>query len=142
MGDNPAQFALPDLSQAQAEGILQGLAQVFLNSSDLSASQAALPGDPEVPNLDALYRTLIEQIPAVVFMVYLDRGVGEAYVSPQIEAMLGFSREEWLEDPVRWYTRIHPDDKTRWSTEAAAMFLSGEPLRSVYRVIARDGHVV
>src|SRR5579862_34080 len=142
MGDNPAQFALPDLSQAQAEGILQGLAQVFLNSSDLSASQAALPGDPEVPNLDARYRTLLEQIPAVVFMVYLDRGVGEAYVSPQIETMLGFTREEWLEDPVRWYERIHPDDKQRWSAEAAEMFLSGMPLRSVYRVIARDGRVV
>ena len=75
-------------------------------------------------------------------MVYLDRGVGEAYVSPQIETMLGFSREEWLEDPVRWYERIHPDDKRRWSAEAAEMFLSGRPLRSVYRVIARDGHVV
>ena len=75
-------------------------------------------------------------------MVYLDRGVGEAYVSPQIETMLGFSREEWLEDPVRWYERIHPDDKFRWSAEAAEMFLSGKPLRSVYRVIARDGRVV
>ena len=98
--------------------------------------------DPEAPNLEARYRTLIEQIPAVVFMVYLDRGVGEAYVNPQIETMLGFSREEWLEDPVRWYERIHPDDKHRWSAEAAEMFLSGKPLRSVYRVIARDGHVV
>src|SRR4030095_1498616 len=28
------------------------------------------------------------------------------------------------------------------SLEAAEMFLTGKPLRSVYRVIARDGHVV
>ena len=85
---------------------------------------------------------LLEQIPAVVFMAYLDRGISEAYVSPQIEAALGFSQEEWLEDPVRWYRHIHPDDKLRWSEEAAEMFLSGKPLRSAYRVIARDGHVV
>ena len=75
-------------------------------------------------------------------MAYLDRGVSEAYVSPEIEAALGYSREEWLEDPVRWYDRIHPDDKQRWSIEAAEMFLSGKPLRSSYRVIARDGCVV
>jgi PAS domain S-box-containing protein len=119
----------------EAEQILESLAQVFLD-----------PAAPRLENqpahAEAQYRTLIEQIPAVVFMVYLDRGVGEAYVSPQIETMLGFSRAEWLEDPIRWYERIHPDDKSRWSVEAAQMFLSGEPLRSVYRVIARDGHVV
>ena len=75
-------------------------------------------------------------------MAYVDRGVSEAYVSPEIEAALGYSREEWLEDPVRWYEHIHPDDKQRWSMEAAEMFLSGKPLRSSYRVIARDGRVV
>ena len=85
---------------------------------------------------------MLEQIPAVVFMAYLDRGISEAYVSPQIEAALGYSREEWLEDPVRWYQHIHPDDKQRWSLEAAEMFLSGKPLRSAYRVIARDGRVI
>ena len=94
------------------------------------------------PGADARYRALVEQIPAVVFMANLDEGIGEAYVSPQIEAELGFSQQEWLEDPVRWYQRIHPDDKDRWSIEAAEMFLSGGPLRSAYRVIARDGRVL
>ncbi|HXB74430.1 MAG TPA: PAS domain S-box protein [Candidatus Acidoferrales bacterium] len=137
-----AQSVLDGLDPAQAEAVLLGLAQVFLDSSGSVSPAGGPPQDTEAPNLEAQYRTLIEQIPAVVFMVYLDRGVGEAYVSPQIETMLGFSREEWLEDPVRWYQSIHPDDKLRWSAEAAEMFLSGRPLRSVYRVIARDGHVV
>ena len=75
-------------------------------------------------------------------MAYLDKGIGEAYVSPQIEAALGFSQDEWLEDPVRWYEQIYPDDKQRWSTEAAEMFLSGKPLKSAYRVLARDGRVL
>ena len=71
-------------------------------------------------------------------MAFLDEGTGKAYVSPHIEATLGFSQAEWLEDPVRWYQQIHPDDKARWSGEAARLLLTGEPLRSVYRVIARD----
>lgn len=91
----------------------------------LAGNSAALP------NLEAKYRTLVEQIPAVVFMIYLDRGISEAYVSPQIETLLGFSQQEWLEDPVRWYERIHPGDRARWNVEAADLFLAGKPLRSV-----------
>lgn len=129
----------------QAESILQELASVFFQSSPAVGAPAGESediNDPGLPNVEARYRTLVEQIPAVVFMAYLDRGIGEAYVSPQIEALLGFTQEEWLNDPVRWYQQIHPDDKSRWSLEAAQMFLSGEPLRSVYRVMARDQQVI
>jgi PAS domain S-box-containing protein len=139
--DTP-QSVMDRLNPAEAEEVLCTLAGVFLNSSDDGTPAVEPPPNTEPANLEAQYRTLIEQIPAVVFMVYLDRGVGEAYVSPQIETILGFSRKEWLEDPIRWYERIHPEDKSRWSAEAAEMFLSGEPLRSVYRVIARTGEVV
>ena len=140
----------PELTPSQAEEILQGLAGVFENYNPARARRIVYPPeqpaasveDPLLPNLEARYRALVEQIPAVVFMAYLDRGIGEAYVSPQIEKALGFSQEEWLEDPVRWYSHIHPDDKQRWSTEAAEMFLTGSPLRSAYRVVARDGRVI
>jgi PAS domain S-box-containing protein len=141
----------PDLTPSQAEEILQGLAGVFSHQDPSTARRVVYPperpdlgwsADAQLPNLEARYRALVEQIPAVVFMAYLDRGIGEAYVSPQIEAALGFSQEEWLEDPVRWYSHIHPDDKQRWSTEAAEMFLTGNPLRSAYRVVSRDGRVI
>jgi PAS domain S-box-containing protein len=89
-----------------------------------------------------MYRVLVEQIPALVFIAYLERGMSEAYVSPQIESALGFTQEEWLEDPIRWYGQIHPDDKQRWSTDAAEMFVTGKPLKSAYRVLARNGTVV
>ena len=136
---------------SDAERALQELAEVFLQQRSLVSNPGLdTTGDTEavttseVPllSMEAKYRALVEQIPAVVFMAYLDKGIGEAYVSPQIEAALGFSQSEWLEDPVRWYQQIHPDDKMRWSVEAAEMFLSGKPLRSAYRVIARDGRVL
>jgi PAS domain S-box-containing protein len=129
----------------QAEALLEELASVFTGSSQPASSFDSRPPSAHEAadlNIEAKYRALLEQIPAVVFMAYVDRGTSEAYVSPEIEAALGYSREEWLEDPVRWYDRIHPLDKQRWSLEAAEMFLSGKPLRSSYRVIARDGRVV
>ncbi len=138
---------LPNITPAEAETLLVDLAAVFLSNSGqpgvtpISVEREEQEAE-ELPNVDAIYRALVEQIPAVVFMAHLDRGIGEAYVSPQIEATLGYSQEEWLEDPIRWYQQIHPDDKQRWSIEAAQMFLSGMPLRSAYRVMARDGRVV
>jgi PAS domain S-box-containing protein len=126
---------------AEAETILAGLASVFFQVPP-DEHGSVLPRERPGPNLEARYRALLDQIPAVVFMAYLDQGIGEAYVSPQIEATLGFSQREWLEDPVRWYQQIHPDDKARWSNEAAEMFLSGTALRSAYRILARDGRVV
>jgi two-component system CheB/CheR fusion protein len=141
------------LSPEDAESILAGLANTYSKVTvEIPGTWHHFVGGPDqeqepapegqLPNPEAKYRALLEQLPAVVFMAYLDRGIGEAYVSPQIEASLGFSQAEWLEDPVRWYQQIHPDDKARWSLEASEMFLSGKPLRSAYRVIARDGHVV
>ena len=90
-------------SVPEAERALQELAQVFLQQSfahdgrsEPMQSQSPTT-DPEAPlvNMETRYRALVEQIPAVVFMAYLDRGIGEAYVSPQIEAALGFSQSEW-----------------------------------------------
>jgi PAS domain S-box-containing protein len=139
------------LLPSEAEAILAGLANTYSKVTveipgtwHRFVQQAEQPAisTGQLPNLEAKYRALLEQLPAVVFMAYLDRGIGEAYVSPQIEASLGFSQAEWLEDPVRWYEQIHPDDRVRWSLEASEMFLTGKPLRSAYRVIARDGHVV
>lgn len=98
--------------------------------------------EEELPDLYSRYRVLVEQIPAIVFMSFLDRGISEAYISPQIETMLGFTQAEWLEDPIRWFEQLHEEDKIRWSVEAAQMFMTGKPLRSTYRVKARDGHFI
>jgi PAS domain S-box-containing protein len=128
------------LDLASAEAILSGMANVF-GQQDPQASTGQAKSFPRL-SADAKFRALVDQMPAVVFMATLEGGIGDAYVSPQIEAALGFSQGEWLDDPLRWYAHIHPDDKLRWSTEAAELFVSGTALKSIYRVIARDGRVV
>ncbi|MCU1268112.1 MAG: hypothetical protein JWM21_4430 [Acidobacteria bacterium] len=140
---NESQPPSPGAEVAAAEGVLLDLAKAFQWHSPAAPTSGNNHDDttPEPLNLETRYRTLVEQIPAVVFMAYLDEGIGEAYVSPHIESVLGFTQEEWLNDPIRWFQQIHPEDKARWSLEAAGMFFSDQPLRSVYRVLARDGHV-
>lgn len=138
-------------SLKESIGILEELAMVFFQENPKFQTTGGYPdkskSDPAIPtaqsnNFETMYRILAEQIPAVVFLAYLDKGFGQAYVSPHIETVLGFSQQEWLNDPVRWFKQLHPEDKDRWSVEAAQMFLWGRPLQSTYRVMARDGHVV
>jgi PAS domain S-box-containing protein len=91
---------------------------------------------------EARYRTLVEQIPAVTFMASLEEGDNEIYIGPQIEALLGYTQKEWLDDPVLWFRRMHPDDQERWNAEFARGCAVGGPFRADCRFFARDGRTV
>jgi len=113
---------------------------VVASVRDVTARRKA---DAQLRKVEQRYRTLVEGIPAVTFMAALDEsGERELYVSPQIEALLGFSQTEWLENPILWFTQLHPDDRPRWHEEFALTVSTGRPFRSVYRFVARDGRVV
>jgi PAS domain S-box-containing protein len=98
--------------------------------------------DARLAKAEARYRSLVEEIPAVTFMADLEGDINEMYVSPQIEKLLGFSQQEWLDDPVLWHRQLHPEDRDRWHVEFARTCATAEPFRSVYRFLARDGRVV
>src|SRR5436309_5239369 len=91
---------------------------------------------------EAKFRSLVENIPAVTFVAPLDENLPEFYVSPYIDQLLGFSQKEWLEDPVLWHRQLHPEDRDRWDQHFSPTCASGEPFRSVYRFVARDGQTV
>ncbi len=111
----------------------------LLTSGRRDASGA---GDWQLHRAEARYRALVEQIPAVTFMAPLDGSTSELYVSPQIEDLLGFSAQEWLDDPFLWYRQLHPDDQVRWTESFARTCFSGERFRAEFRFLARDGRVV
>ncbi|HKO46105.1 MAG TPA: ATP-binding protein [Polyangiaceae bacterium] len=91
---------------------------------------------------EARYRTLVEQIPAVTFMASLEDGDNDIYIGPQIESLLGYTQKEWLDDPVLWFHRMHPEDQGRWNAEFARGCAVGGPFRADCRFFARDGRTV
>ena len=90
---------------------------------------------------EAKYRTLVEQIPMVTYIAPLGKASGTFYISPQIEAVLGFSPEEWLADPGLWVKLLHPEDRDRVLAEVQSGHLNsnGEVFRSEYRMLAKNG---
>ncbi len=58
------------------------------------------------------YRTLVEQTPAAIYVEELSEdGKSLRYMSPQYEAMLGYSPEESASHPEHWLEIIHPEDR-------------------------------
>ena len=93
-------------------------------------------------NSEARYQALVEGIPAVVYEMGPDDERRTLYVSPHVEQILGYSRQEWLEQPDIWMELLHPDDR---EIQLAAHDLhneTGEPWTREYRLIASDGRVV
>jgi len=91
------------------------------------------------------YRLLVEQVPAVVYIAEPGATGRWHYVSPQIEAMLGFTVEEWTADPGMWLQRLHPDDHARALAEEERIIGSGGEhniYSDTYRLLHRNGATV
>ncbi len=88
------------------------------------------------------YRALVEQVPAIVYEMGPDDERRTLFVSTHVEQILGYSRQEWLDQPDIWIELLHPEDR---ETELAALDLhneTGAPWNREYRLIASDGSVV
>jgi PAS domain S-box-containing protein len=88
------------------------------------------------------YRHLVEGIPAVLYVDADDDRSSTLYTSPQIEPLLGFTVEQWRDDPALWVDRIHEDDRERVLEEHRESLRTGDPFRTEYRLLAADGREV
>ena len=88
------------------------------------------------------FRALVEQLPAITYVAEPGPDGAWEYVSPQIESLLGFSPQEWMNLSITWWERVHPDDRERVAEAERRFARTGGPLREEYRMIARDGRVL
>ncbi|MBW4564497.1 MAG: PAS domain S-box protein [Mojavia pulchra JT2-VF2] len=89
------------------------------------------------------YRTLVEQIPGVVYISPINTNAEEAYISPQIQQLLGISLEDWQPGLFNsWSNYIHPDDRDRVCQAVKTTISTGEPLNIEYRMITHDGRTI
>ncbi len=91
-------------------------------------------------DVEQRYRMLVDNLPLVTYVDRADDQISGVYVSPPVEAMLGYSPEEWLADPDFLGKVLHPDDR---QTVFGGGWPEGPgPHVNEYRLIARDGRVV
>ena len=98
--------------------------------------------ESEAREIERRYRTLVEQLPLVIYIDALDAGSSNIFTSAKIEPLLGYTVEEWRNDPDLFIRTLHPDDRDRVLSAHARTHRTHEPLRLEYRLIARDEAVV
>ena len=100
-------------------------------------------GDPTAyDDVARRYRTLVEQLPLVVYVDALDEASSNIFTSPQVEALLGYTPAEWLAAKDLFVRLLHPDDRDRVLAAHARTHATHDSLSLEYRLITRAGDVV
>ncbi|HVF07559.1 MAG TPA: PAS domain-containing protein, partial [Actinomycetota bacterium] len=119
----------PSTGEATWQGVIVDLTAARQTEADLRSSERR-------------YRVLVEQVPAVMYEMGPDDERRTLFVSPHVEEILGYPREEWLDQPDIWVELLHPDDRERELAAHDRHNATGESWKREYRLIASDGRQV
>ncbi|MDP9411630.1 MAG: PAS domain S-box protein, partial [Actinomycetota bacterium] len=117
------------------DGVPYAICGISTDITERKKAEAALRG------AEARYRTLVEQLPAVTYVQEIE-GNTLAYVSPQIEDVLGYGPQEYLADPTLRSESIHPEDQGAVLEEDRRTDETGEPYATEHRRLTKDGRTV
>jgi len=109
---------------------------VVVTSRDVTERKEA---ERKLREAEQRYRTLVEQVPAVVYIQEIGSPDSAIYMSPQIETLTGYSPEDCKDPDLRW-DMVHPDDREWLQDEDERTGEPGEIFTTEYRVVHRDGH--
>ena len=90
---------------------------------------------------EATFRTLVEQLPLVVYLLEADDEQTPRYFSPRYELITGFTVEEAIHRTAHWLTFVHPEDHDRVAAVFAESQAAQTPFSADYRYIRKDGEV-
>jgi diguanylate cyclase (GGDEF)-like protein/PAS domain S-box-containing protein len=100
--------------------------------------RAAARAQEDPPELEV--RTLVDQLPAILYVSEVGAAGRWHYVSAGVEAILGFSAREWIDDPGLWARQMHPEDRARVFAREDDLIEPAVP--DEYRISHRDGRTV
>jgi PAS domain S-box-containing protein len=81
---------------------------------------------------------LLSSSPAVIYSFNATGDYAPTFISQNIKDLLGYEREEYLNNPDFWESRIHPEDRPRILKAYSRLFEEGR-LSSEYRFRKKDG---
>lgn len=87
-----------------------------------------------------VYKTLLESTKAIPWKIDLAT-MAFTYIGPQIEPLLGWSRESWL-SANDWAMRIHAEDRERVVNFCISQSQAGIDHEADYRALTKDGNEV
>jgi diguanylate cyclase (GGDEF)-like protein/PAS domain S-box-containing protein len=87
---------------------------------------------------NATYRSFIENLPVLFYVLISEPPYSPLYVSPAFERF-GYPMNVWTEDPNIWLKVIHPEDQKWVFSQTTESTESGEEVDYEYRLFGADG---
>jgi diguanylate cyclase (GGDEF)-like protein/PAS domain S-box-containing protein len=87
------------------------------------------------------HRFLLENVPLAIYIDALDEVSTNQYVSPAIEPLLGYTREELAARPDWFPALLHPDDRDEVIAAMLEWYETDKPWACEYRLIAKDAGI-
>ena len=81
---------------------------------------------------------LLARSPAVIYSFKATGDYAPTFISQNVKDLLGYDREEYLESPDFWRSRVHPEDLARIEKDYGRLFEEGR-LANEYRFRKKDG---
>ncbi|MBT8767043.1 GGDEF domain-containing protein [Metapseudomonas boanensis] len=94
----------------------------------------------EVETNNAVYKTLLESTKAIPWKIDW-KTMTFAYIGPQIETLLGWSRSSWV-SVNDWAERMHPEDREKVVAFCVAQSQAGTDHEADYRALTAAGDYV
>jgi PAS domain S-box-containing protein len=96
----------------------------------------------ELARSESRFRTLVANIPGVVYRCLIDADWTDLYVSDYSEALTGYPASDFIDKRVRTYASItHPDDAEMIDKMVARAIEQRRPFELDYRILHRNGEV-
>lgn len=95
----------------------------------------------ELQKSEATFRTLVEQLPVVVYLLEADAAQTPRYFSPRYEQITGYSIDEAMHRSEHWLTLVHPRDRDRVNAELVRSQTTQTPFTVDYRYVRKDGEL-
>jgi hypothetical protein len=129
-------IALDARAVRDAAGRMTGIDGIAVDITDRKRAERTLRES------EARFRTLVEQIPAITYVLSGENAATPIYFSPQIESILGIPAAEAVAESETWIRHLHEDDRAWVLSALHASRAAGRPFIAQYRMVARDGHTV
>lgn len=129
---------------AVTSALLYGLMRQLVGSmvaasmSERAMQEEKLLAQRKLYESESSYRLLTEQVPAIIYRASLDANSSTTYISPQVAA-LGYSAEEWLQNPDLFMDAMHAEDRENVLRLLKQSHRTGEKFLAEYRLKTRSG---
>lgn len=108
---------------------------IILSAEDITERKRA---EEALAESERKSRSLTESLHELVYRADPET-LGTMFVNRAVEAIYGYTAEEWLADTGLWHRTLHPDDAARVSAAFEAARSTASSAAIEYRIVRRDG---